>query len=385
MLSTGWYLGYTGYQLSIRGHGVNVIKQGIMSRNLDLTLFWEVVQVLEDQYYDSSRLVAKDLLYGAIAGMVDSLDDPYTVFYTPEENKDFKDSLSGVYEGIGAELGFKEHQLVVVAPLEGSPAEMAGLRSGDMLLEVEGESTQDWSLTKAVTMIRGEKATEVNFLVGRADVQNDEIEVLNIKVRREEIALPSVNLKWENNVAVVRLYRFGGDIKKVWQETVSEIIKENAEGVVLDLRGNPGGYLEGALVVGAEFFSDGEIAYRQEADGRKQSLGLDHKGQLTEIPVVVLVDGGSASSSEIVAGAIQARDRGTLVGEKTFGKGTVQEALDLGAGAGLHVTAAKWLLPDGQSIDGDGLAPDVIIERSEQEVEEGRDSQMEKAIELVKS
>ena len=385
-LLLGWYLGYQGYGLSFSWGKVQVINREPPSgteTDLDLSLFWRVLGLLENKYYDPSRLRGTDLLYGAVSGLVGSLNDPYTVFFTPEENKEFKQSLAGTYEGVGAQLGFLDHQLVIVAPLKNSPAERQGVKAGDAILEVDGVSTQGWSLAKAVASIRGEKGSEVNLKLGRQQGEDGVVQI-NLTIKREEIKIPCVALEWpENKIAHLTLYRFGEDLQAEWAKAVSRIQEKGAEGLVLDVRNNPGGYLNGALIVGSEFFSEGNIVLKRAA-GKTQEMGLDHKGKLTNIPLVVLVNEGSASASEIVAGAIQIRKRGMLVGGQTFGKGTVQEALDLDGGAGLHITVSDWLLPNGESIDGKGLLPDVEVELTDEDVSRGEDPQLKKAIELLK-
>lgn len=384
-LLAGWYLGFKGYRLVVSPEEVQIINREPPStvEVADFSLFWRTLDLLESKYYESGQLDGQKVLYGAIKGAVDSVDDPYTAFFTPEENKEFKNSLSGSYEGIGAQLGYIDHQLVIVAPLKDSPAEAAGIREGDAILEVEGESTTDWTLAKAVSKIRGEGGTIVSLTLGRRMEGKDQLEVVEIEVPREEIQIPTVSLSWRDDIAIVRIFRFGENIRSEWESVVEEVKEKDASGIVLDVRNNPGGYLEGALIVGSEFFSTGQIVLRQSAEGQIRGLGLDHSGKLTRTPLVVLVNGGSASASEIIAGAIQVRDRGKLVGGKTFGKGTVQEAIELEEGAGLHVTVADWLLPDGTSIHNQGLDPDFKVKPSEEEVGKKVDVQLEKALEIL--
>ncbi|MBU0708297.1 S41 family peptidase [Patescibacteria group bacterium] len=387
-LLLGWYLGYKGYYLSFSQSKIRVVNReppADLEKQLDLTLFWKVINVLEEKYLRFSDVSSEDLLNGAISGMVESLQDPYTAFFTPAENEEFKSSLAGVYEGIGAQLGFSDHQLVVIAPLKGSPAEEVGVQSGDSILEVDGESTQGWSLAEAVSNIRGEKGTEVELTLGRTESGSSDAEMVRVKIARRTIKIPSLALEWEeNDIAVVKLYRFGEDIYGEWESAVSKILGNNAKGVIIDVRNNPGGYLEGAVIVASEFFARGDIVLKRDVGGRIEHSKVDHKGRLLTEPLVVLINEGSASASEIVAGAIQARERGTLVGKKTFGKGTVQEALDLQGNAGLHVTVSDWLLPDKKSVDGEGLTPDVEVELTDEDVAKGEDPQLQRALERVK-
>ena len=357
----------------------------VQGERFDLSLFWKTYDLLNKSYLRKEEIITEDLLYGAILGMVSSLGDPYTSFYTPEANTEFKESLDGLYEGIGAQLGFRDSKLVIVAPLLESPAEKAGVQAGDAILKVDDEMTVGWSLPKAVNEIRGEDGTAVILTISREEKQ-----VFEVVIKRAKIKVPNVILEWKNgSIAYLKIYRFGTDIRADWNEAVSRITNYrlpaggSVTGIILDVRSNPGGLLDGAVYLASEFFADGIVLKRKLAGGKIEDFNVDHKGKLTEVPVVVLINEGSASASEILAGALKVRGRGQLVGVKSFGKGTVQEPFELDGGVGLHVTTAEWLLPDGGTIEEVGLEPDVKIEVSEEEIKEGKDPQLEKAIELL--
>lgn len=354
-------------------------------KNLDFSLFWEVWDKLEQKFVEKNKLDPQKMFYGAIKGMVASLDDPYTFFLTPEENKQSKDDLEGKFEGIGAQLGLKNHQIVVIAPLKNSPAEKAGVKAGDIILKVDNESTEKWTLTQAVSKIRGPKGTKVKLTLLR---QNKEIEII---ITRAEIKVPSIELSYEKNVAILKLSRFGEDTNDEWDKAVEEIRQKwqskKIKGLVLDLRDNPGGYLQSAVYITSEFLPWGKIVVSQVfKNGQSEKYTVTRFGRLLDIPLVILINKGSASASEIVAGALKDHKRAKIIGEKSFGKGSIQEALDLKDRAGLHVTVAKWVLPAGEWINQKGIEPQIKIENSLKEGDtlmRENDKQLDKAIEEV--
>lgn len=354
-------------------------------KNLDFSLFWEVWDKLEQKFVEKNKLDPQKMFYGAIKGMVASLDDPYTFFLTPEENKQSKDDLEGKFEGIGAQLGLKNHQIVVIAPLKNSPAEKAGVKAGDIILKVDNESTEKWTLTQAVSKIRGPKGTKVKLTLLR---QNKEIEII---ITRAEIKVPSIELSYEKNVAILKLSRFGEDTNDEWDKAVEEIRQKwqskKIKGLVLDLRDNPGGYLQSAVYIASEFLPWGKTIVSQVyTNGNTERYTVNRFGRLIDIPLVVLINKGSASASEIVAGCLADHKRAKIVGEKSFGKGSIQEAVDLKNKAGLHVTVAKWVLPAGEWINQKGIEPQIKIENSLKEGDtlmRENDKQLDKAIEEV--
>ncbi len=354
--------------------------------NIDFSLFWDVWDVLEKKYIDKKKIDNQKMIYGAIKGLVASLNDPYTFFLTPDENKKSKDDLSGKFEGIGAQLGLKNNRIIVISPLKNSPAEKAGLKAGDFINKVNDESTANLTLTEAANKIRGLKGTKVKLTIER-NGQQKEIEII-----REEINVPSVELSFEkNNIAYIKVNQFGDKTHDEWDKEVDEILtrnkKEAIKGVIVDVRDNPGGYLEGAVYLASEFLSFGQTIVKQESTTYKNKTYYSRRnGRLQDFPVVVLINQGSASASEIFAGALRDNKKAILVGQKSFGKGSVQEALDLDKGAGLHLTVAKWILPNGNWINEKGIEPNIKIENK---LKEGNtltredDKQLDKAIEIL--
>lgn len=368
-------------------HNIQVsnLTNNAQAKNIDFSLFWEVWNKLQDKFVDSSKLIPQKMYYGAIKGMVASAGDPYTFFLTPDENKLTKDDLGGKFEGIGAQLGLKSGHIVVIAPLKDSPAEQAGIRPGDSIVKVDGTSTATWTLLEAVTKIRGKKGTVVTLTVSRNDKEFD------VTVTRDEIKVTSIDMSYEKKTAILKLTKFGDDTNDEWDKAVREISKKwnnhEIRGMILDLRDNPGGYLEGSVYVASEFLPAGHVIVKQQyTDGNSENHAINHTGKLLTIPVVVLINKGSASASEIVAGALRDYKRAKLVGEKSFGKGSIQDALDLSQGAGLHVTIAKWILPNGDWINEKGVTPDIAVENKLDEkntLTRQNDSQLEKALDML--
>lgn len=359
--------------------------------NLGFSLFWDTWDRLESSYLNKSALDSQKMIYGAISGMVASLGDPYTVFLPPQEQKQSQEDLSGSFEGVGIQLGYKDSNLAVIAPLKDTPAEKAGVKAGDLILRIKDEKkgidkeAKDVNLPEAVSLIRGPKGTSVTLALLR-EGSSDSIEV---KLTRETILVKSVELEFKQGVAYLRLLRFGERTYQEWESAVAQIENEKSKleggfkGVVLDLRNNPGGFLQGSVFIASEFLGNGVVVKQENASGKgTETFTVDRKGKLINDPLVVLVNQGSASASEIVAGSLQERGRAKVVGEKSFGKGTVQEAEDLPGGAGLHVTVARWLLPSGKSIDKEGIKPDFEIKMDEKD--QTKDLQLDKAIELLR-
>lgn len=402
----GYYIGVSKvtFEWSHYKPQISVINKEPPSslQEVNFAPFWTVWQKLEESYYDKSAINPQKLLNGAISGMVAGLDDPYTVFLPPTQNTSFKQGLAGQFEGIGAELGMKDKQIVIVAPLDGSPAEKAGIKSGDAILQVDGKPTAGWTLSQAVDKIRGPKASQVALLI----VHKSDDKPSEIKITRDTITVKSVqgwiksvkdiqNIKTdpkagqsEDKVAYIRLSQFGDNTSSEWLSVVNKLdldMRKNGtvKGLIFDLRNNPGGYLPEATFIASEFLDNGTVVIQDKGNGDTITFSVNRKGLFTTIPLVVLINKGSASASEIVAGALRDHNRAKLIGETSFGKGTVQQAEDLGNGAGLHVTIAKWLTPNGIWVHGKGLTPDVSVDVDTKD--QSHDTQLEKAVaELVK-
>lgn len=350
---------------------------------VDFSLFWDVWRILQEKYVNPEKLDPQQMVYGAISGMVKSLKDPYTVFLPPEETKIFKEDISGEFEGVGMEIGIRNGQLTVIAPLEGTPAQKAGLRAGDKILKVDDTYTKDITIDEAVKLIRGPKGTEVTLTILRKNWEKPK----EIRIVRAVIEIPS--LKWElkdDQIAYIKIYHFtqlaGLDFSKI----AMEILKSPAQKIILDLRNNPGGYLEVAQNIAGWFLKRGEIVAIEDFGQKKEQKIFKAKGneKLLQYPVVVLINQGSASGAEILAGALRDNRGVKLIGERTFGKGSIQELKELKEGSSLKITIANWLTPKGNLITNQGLEPDIKVEMTEEDFNEGRDPQLDKAIEVIK-
>lgn len=360
-------------------------KEPPSGSSLDMKLFYEVLNRVSTEYYDQSKIDAQKVLYGAISGMLSSLDDPYTSFFPPKQNSAFKEALAGEFQGIGAELGLNsENIIMVVAPLDSSPALKAGIKAADLILKVNDEDTRGWTIQEAVEKIRGPKGTEVSLVI----LHEGENKTKDIKIVRDVIQIDSVRswvkrIECKNNIcsenstcltcntiAYIRLSQFGDRTNAEWVSGVNDISSKtqsdkNFKGIILDVRNNPGGYLNDAVFIASEFLDSGVVVQQEDKVGQRSVMKVNRKGLFTKTPIIILINKGSASASEIVAGALRDHKRAKLIGEKSFGKGTIQEAIEMGEGASIHVSVAKWLTPDGTWVQKEGLAPDMEVKFDE--------------------
>lgn len=354
---------------------------------VDFGIFWEVWSLLEQDYIDQEKLNADEMVHGAIQGMTASLGDPYTMYLPPELNERSAADLAGAFYGVGIELGYVDGILAAIAPLAGTPADKAGIRAGDLIINVKDEakgldeSTEGWSLNKAVENIRGPKDSPVILTI----VREGEDEPFEVTIYRGEIVVKSVEVEFVESagkrVAHIKLSRFGERTNSEWDEVVSQVVaqKSSIDGVVLDMRNNPGGFFNDAIYISSEFIKSGVVVSQKDIDQQQDYLA-EGKGRLVGVPVEVLVNKGSASASEIVAGALRDQLQAKLVGQQTFGKGTVQDRRELSNGGGIHITIARWLLPSGEWIHDEGIPVDVEVE---QDYETEADEQLLKAIEVL--
>lgn len=382
-------MGVKGYRVQVENSKtINLVRELPPDKSsVDFSLFWKVWDTLSTKYFDKSKISQKEMVYGAIEGMVSALGDPYTVFLPPNDNKVANEDLSGSFEGIGIEIGFRGNQLTVISPLPDSPAEKAGIKAGDFIVGIKDETknvdrgTVGITTTEAVKLIRGSAGTKVTLAITRDGLTQVKI----IEVERAKLDIPSVVLNFVGegkDVAHLRIIKFGGATLNEWDKAVSEIVvKKDIKGIVLDLRNNPGGYLEASVDIAGEFLKTGSVGVIEEnSNGYKNEFKTQRVGRLTQIPLVVLVNEGSASASEILAGALKDNKRAKVVGEKTFGKGSIQEPIDFSGGSGIHITIARWLTPSGFWVNEKGLTPDVEIKFDEQ----GKiDNQLEEAMKLL--
>ncbi len=369
---------YIGEVLGTYSEANNKIEQ-----NVNFNLYWDVWDELKKEYVDKGKIDEKQLFYGSLEGMVNALNDPYTVFMNPEENTNFKESMSGEFEGIGAEVGIKDNVLTIIAPLDGMPAEKAGLKSGDKVFNIDGESTKNMTLNEAVTKIKGEKGTNVVLTIFRKSSN----ETKDITITRGVITLKSVKTTIrDDGFFIIKIINFNNNTLDEFNKAVQEVILKKPKGIIIDLRNNPGGYLDTAVEVASEWVEDGPVVIESFGkSSQKDDILYKARGiaRLKDYPTVILVNQGSASASEIVAGAISDYNKGVIVGTQTYGKGSVQTIKDFQDGSSVKVTIAKWLTPNGVSISEKGIEPDVIVDYSMEDYQNNKTPQMDKAIEVL--
>ena len=386
----GWQTGHKDLQFQWAHYKptISIInKEPPKNINVDFKLFWDTWELVSSQYIDKKAIDPNKLFYGSISGMVSAVGDPYTVFLPPQQQKSTTEELNGSFDGVGIELGFdKDKRLVVMAPLKGTPAEKSGIKPKDMIVKIGEKDTSGMTLPDAVNLIRGPKGTPVNLTIFR----EGDTDTKTFNLTRDTIIVKSVEVSYKTTknskkAAVIKLSRFGERTNDEWTTAVDEIISANVDGLVLDVRNNPGGFLESAVFILSEFLDSGDTVLQENSEGVRTPFKTERTGRLLKPPLIVLINKGSASASEIVAGALQDRKRATLAGEKSFGKGTIQEAQQLPQQTGIHITVAKWLTPNGRWVnDTGGFDPDVKVEVSKDEANDvTKDPQMDKALELL--
>ena len=386
---------YSGYQRGVQ-NPKEIIIRGVTNleednnESVDFNLFWEAWDLIKNKYLKSKETDNQNLVYGAISGLVDSLGDPNSMFLPPEESNKFYEDITGEFGGIGAQIGIKNEQLVVIAPLKDNPAEKAGLRPGDNILKINDLDTTGISTEEAVMAIRGEVGTTVTLTIFREGWGKSR----EFSIVRDTIQVPTID--WEmrslnsteggDNIAYVQLYNFSENASILFYKTAIEVFLKRPKGLILDLRSNPGGYLDVAVNLAGWFLEPNKLVAAEEfSSGEKQEFKSYGSGLFKNLPMVIIVDEGSASAAEILAGAIRDARGIKIVGKQSFGKGTVQELQPLKDGSTLKITVAHWLLPSGQLIEGNGLTPDYKVDLTEKDIEEGKDPQLEKAMEVLRS
>lgn len=346
-------------------------------------LFWEAWHIIEQEFFGELP-DPKELTYGSIRGALRILDDSATILVEPMLSEDQMIDLRGTYEGIGAMVALDENdQVVIVSPFDGSPAMQAGVKAGDIVLKVDDVAVTGMPLGEAVRLIRGPKGSTVRLTIMR----EGKTEPLVIEVIRNEVALTTVvGMVMEDDIGYVRISLFSERTSQELEETLRDLMEENLSGLILDLRNNPGGVFPSAAIeVTSQFLDEGVIVYQQFSDGREQTYSVNRGGLATDIPLAILVNQGSASNSEVVVGALQDHGRGVLIGEQTFGKGSVQRVHELSDGSSLHVTISRLLTPDRHPFHGEGLTPDIVVPFTEEDFNQGEDPQLERAIEYLET
>jgi carboxyl-terminal processing protease len=357
--------------------------------NVDAAQLWRAWHLLEENYIQthasSATPTAEERLWGAIEGLTESYKDPYTVFMPPQEAKMFKEEISGAFEGVGMELGQKDGKLIVIAPLKDSPAYRAGIKSGDFVAAIDGKPTEGAAVEDAVKRIRGPKGTTIKLTI----VREGESAPQEISIVRDTISIPVLkHEKREDGIYVIELYSFSANSRELFRQALRAFLESGSNKLLLDLRGNPGGYLEASVDMASYFLPVGATVVTEDFKGNQtnkvhRSLGYNVFAN-RNLSMAILVDQGSASASEILAGALKEHGIAKVIGTRTFGKGSVQELLELGNGAQLKVTIARWLTPKGTSISEGGLMPDITVERTAEDVKAAKDPQKDAAITYLK-
>jgi len=366
---------------------------------VDLSPVWKAWAIMDEKFVPGSLATStgtssepqiegtpeEKRVYGMIAGMAESLGDPYTFFLPPVEQKQFEEDLAGNFEGVGMEIAVRDEVLTVVAPLKGTPAERAGIKPNDKVLKINDVETRGMDVTTAVNRIRGPKGTEVRLLIGREGWLAPQ----EIKVERDVINVPVLETSTRSDgIFIISLHNFTANSPMLFRQALREFVDSGSSRLILDLRGNPGGYLEASVDMASWFLPAGKVVVTEDYGGNESNI--DHRSRGYDIfndnlKMVILVDKGSASASEILAGALRHYAVAQLVGTNTFGKGSVQELIPITENTGLKITVARWLMPDGVQIPKDGIVPDVEVKVVEEDVKAGKDAQMEKAVEILKS
>lgn len=349
----------------------------------DFVVFWEAMGRIEQSYLGEMP-DPQQTTYGAIRGVIQVLDDPYTVFIEPVAREQERQTLRGYFGGVGARIQRNDAGEFVLTPIPGNPAELAGILAGDILLAVDGiPVTGEMTVEEVVNRIRGEKGTVVVLTV----VQQEDTTPRDVRIVRDDIFNPSVRVELiaaEPTIGYIRLERFSGESGREIGDAITSLRAEGAQKLILDIRHNGGGLLDSAVAVADHFLSDGLIVYQQSRLEQERSYSAKRETVAGTMPLVVLIDGGTASASEIVAGALQDRERAILIGTRTFGKGSVQLVYDLSDGSSVHVTSARWYTPAGRQIDHQGLEPDIEVQMSQEAIDSGGDDVLDRAIEYLR-
>jgi carboxyl-terminal processing protease len=382
IFSLGLYLGYSKRPEIEKVTSV-INKETQVETKADFNSFWKAWNVLNEKSIYKDEIKDEDRVWGAISGLASSFNDPYTVFLPPKENKSFAEEIRGSFEGIGAEIGIKDKVLTIISPLQNTPAWRAGLKAGDKIIKIDETITNDMRIDEAIDLIHGPKGTIVKITILRPG-ENDTRE---FDITRDTIQIPTLDTQLrEDGIFVIKLYSFSENSDSLFRDALLEFVNSNTDKLILDLRGNPGGYLGSAVNIASWFVDEGKIILKESSrNGDKEKIYRSHGPRIfsDKLSLVVLVDGGSASSSEILAGALQDHKIATLIGEKTYGKGSVQELVKITEDTSLKVTVANWYTPEGISISLQGIMPDIEIPLSLSDFENKKDPQMDKAIQFL--
>ncbi|MEN9405603.1 MAG: carboxy-terminal-processing protease, carboxyl-terminal processing protease [Candidatus Parcubacteria bacterium] len=379
LLGLGFFVGRQSVLPSQLVSGVYNTENASTTENVDFQPFWDAWNTINERYEGTDPVDAQTKVWGAIQGLADSLGDPYTVFLPPEDNEAFGELIGGSFGGVGMEIGKEDDVLVVMAPLKGTPAERAGVRAGDMIVEIGTTTTNGLSVDEAVDLIRGEPGTSISITFFR----EGETEPRELTIVREKIIVPTLDTELRaDGIFVISLYNFDAHATADFRKAIKEFSETRSDKLIIDVRGNPGGYLDAAVSIASYFLPEGEVIVRESVDGAEETVyrSKGYARASKPLKMVVLVDGGSASASEILAGALQENNIAKLVGSQTFGKGSVQELIPITGDTSLKLTIAQWLTPGGTSISKEGLTPDIVVERTAEDFEADKDPQLDAAV-----
>lgn len=362
--------------------GISNKETQVMTKT-DFSPFWKVWNTINEKNPSASKITDQDKVYGAIGGLVSSLNDPYSVFFTPNETKSFEEEIAGNFDGIGMEVGMKDKILTVIAPLKNTPAYRANIKSGDKILKIDTIVTSGLNIEKAIKLIRGPKGTTVTLTIFREGSQKPE----EIKIVRDSINIPTLDTELrKDGIFVIKLYSFSANSTNLFRNAMKQFVESGTDKLLLDLRGNPGGYLDASVDIASWFLKEGKIVVTEDYGNNKTAEIFRSKGYNIfneKLKFIILIDSGSASASEILAGAMRDNGRAKLVGSQSFGKGSVQEVINVTPDTILKITVAKWLTPNGTSISEKGLTPDYPVEITQKDLDAKIDPQLNKAVELL--
>lgn len=380
LMGSGYYLGVKVGQSTPEV----VLAKGVANIDgqtpADFRTFWEAWKMVDDTYLRADKVDGQQRVYGAIRGLIGSLGDPYSEYFNPVDGKKFMEDVQGNFSGIGAELGMRKGQLTVIAPLKGSPAAKAGLRAGDWIFKINSTSTEGIQIDEAVNYIRGPENTNVVLNVFREGWTQPK----DFSIKRAIIEVPTVDFEMKGKFAHISLHNFNGNASKEFYKALKQAASSKAEGVILDLRDDPGGFLDVAVELAGWFLKSGTVVVSEnDKTGPIETLKANGSADLYGFPLVVLINKGSASASEILAGALRDQAKVPLVGETSYGKGTVQQLKELRDGSQLKLTIAHWVLPSGHILENGGLKPDYEVPLSDDDIKNSRDPQLDKAIQVL--
>jgi len=358
-------------------------KNDTIADKTDFSAFWKTWNLINEKHPNAEKTNNQERIYGAISGLLGSLNDPYTVFFNPEETKSFEDDMSGNFSGIGIEIGMKDKILTVISPLKDTPAYKVGIKSGDKILKIDKISTSNLTVEKAVRLIRGEKGTVVTLTIFNENSKNPK----EISITRDTINIPTLDTELRSDqIFVIKLYSFTANSTELFRNALQKFYESKSDKLLLDLRGNPGGYLDASVKMASWFLPEGKLVVTEDFGKNKDKTvhrSVGYNVFSNQLKFVILIDSGSASASEILAGALQDYDIAKLVGQQSYGKGSVQEVINITKDTALKITVAEWLTPKGTSISKKGLTPDYKVELTQKDLENKKDTQLEKAVDLL--